>query len=264
VATDPVGKKSLGQHWLHDETALLAIAQAADVGPDDIILEIGSGTGTLTSQLLSLGPTVIALEYDPNLASSLLSRLQGQTLQDRLRVEEGDIRTYDLGKMPVGYKIVANIPYYLTAYLLRLLTDASNKPSVASLLVQKEVAERVAAEPGDMSFISIAVQFYYLASLGDVIPATLFTPPPKVDSQILILHMRSEPLYADVDASKFFRVVKAGFSGRRKTLLNTLSGGLQMSRPDTTLLLQKADVSPQARAQELSLDQWHRLYRALA
>jgi 16S rRNA (adenine1518-N6/adenine1519-N6)-dimethyltransferase len=264
MATESSAKKSLGQHWLHDKPALQAIARAANVELGDTVLEIGPGTGTLTHELLGLGANVIALEYDSALADALPARLQGVALQtgQTLQVKEGDIRRYDLGALPMGYKVVANIPYYLTAYLLRLLTDTHHKPRVASLLVQKEVAERVAAKPGQMSLISVMVQFYYEVSLGIEVPAHLFEPPPKVDSQVLILRERPEPLFPTTQTDPFFRIVKAGFSTKRKTLLNTLSGGLQLSRQNAANLLGEAGISPQARAQELSLDDWHKLYKA--
>jgi 16S rRNA (adenine1518-N6/adenine1519-N6)-dimethyltransferase len=148
--------------------------------------------------------------------------------------------------------------------LLRILCQAPNHFSKTALLVQKEVAEKVCAGPGDMSKLSVSVQYYAEVSLGQLVPAELFTPPPKVDSQILQLAYRSEPLFADVDAKEFFRVVKAGYSQRRKTLLNTLSGGLQISRAQATEALEAAQLSPQARAQTLTLDDWHNLYLKLS
>jgi 16S rRNA (adenine1518-N6/adenine1519-N6)-dimethyltransferase len=157
---------------------------------------------------------------------------------------------------------VANIPYYLTSNLLRILCEAPNHFSQAALLIQKEVAERVCAQPGDMSILSVSVQFYCQTSLGKLVPAALFTPPPKVDSQILQLTFRQQPLFPDVDVKLYFRIVKAGFAQRRKTLLNSLSSGLHLSRDDTTKLLEKSGISASTRAQNLSLDQWHDLYLA--
>ena len=146
----------------------------------------------------------------------------------------------------------------------RLTDDIASKPSTVVLLVQKEVAERVAAKPGAMSIIAVAAQFYYIVELGPVVKAELFIPPPKVDSQVLIMTYRKELLYPNTDTDLFFRIVKAGFSQRRKTLLNTLSGGLQMARNETETLLQQVNIEPQTRAQSLSLDNWFDLYRAIA
>jgi 16S rRNA (adenine1518-N6/adenine1519-N6)-dimethyltransferase len=132
-----------------------------------------------------------------------------------------------------------------------------------ALLVQKEVAERVAAQPGDMSLLSVSVQYYCEAELDRVVPAALFTPPPKVDSQILKLTYRTKPLFKDVDTKKFFQIIKAGFSQRRKKLRSSLSAGLHMEKGKLEGLLQKAGISPDRRPQELSLDDWYALYQAL-
>lgn len=255
-------KKSLGQHWLHDTTTLAAICDAAEVKSDDVVLEIGPGLGTLTNQLLKRGAKVRAIEYDSSLINPLKDRFKEYTAT-KLRVEEADIRTYDLGNLPHDYKITANIPYYLTAYLFRILSDIPNKPSVAALLVQKEVAERVAARPGEMSLLSVSVQLYYQVGLGPVVPAKLFTPPPKVDSQILMLVRHPKPLFHDIDIKLFFRLVKAGFSNRRKTLLNALSAGFLMDKNQAREVLEQAGLNPHSRAQELSLLDWHKLYLRL-
>jgi 16S rRNA (adenine1518-N6/adenine1519-N6)-dimethyltransferase len=252
----PPAKKSLGQHWLTDATALRAICDAAEVSQRDTVLEVGPGLGTLTALLVRRVQTVVAVELDKRLAAELPERVPASNLQ----VETGSILEFDLTTLPTDYKVVANIPYYLTSNLIRILSESSNPPSVAALLVQKEVAERVAARPGKMSLLSVTAQFYWRVSLGREVPARLFTPPPKVDSQILILTRRPEPLF-DVDAKRFFRLVKAGFSQRRKTLLNSLSAGLQLSRGETEVLIRCSNLEPTARAQELSLEQWYELYK---
>ncbi len=251
-----VPKKSLGQHWLYDEASLDAVLEAAEIGPGDTVLEIGPGLGTLTTKLVGRAKQVIAVEFDPELARALPRRVSAANLQ----VVQNDILKFDLTSLPPGYKIAANIPYYLTSNLLRVLCESSNHFSDAALLVQKEVAERVCASPADMSLLSVSVQFYCQVGLGPVIPARLFTPPPKVDSQILLLTYRTEPLFPDIDSRLFFRIVKAGFSQRRKTILNSLSAGLQLTKPQTITLLEAAGISPQARAQNLNLDNWYALY----
>lgn len=249
-------KKSLGQHWLRDGATLQAMADAADVVAGDVVLEIGPGLGTLTEVLLAAGAKVIAVEFDDLLAAGL--RAKGWK---NLEVMTADILSYDLTTLPKGYKVVANIPYYLTNKLLRTLCESSNPPVQMALLVQKEVAERVAAAPGDMSLLSVSVQFYCEVGLGQVAPAKLFTPPPKVDSQILQLAHRPQLLY-DVDTKQFFGLVKAGFSQRRKKLRSSLSGGLRISKPEASDLIEKAGLNPDVRAQELSLDNWYQLHQA--
>lgn len=258
IDISPYAKKSLGQHWLNDQDALLAMCESVGVTKDDTILEIGPGLGTLTELLTERAAQVVAVEFDARLAAELPGRVPAANL----RVVTQDILSFDLTTLPAGYKVVANIPYYLTSNLIRVLSESANPPSQAALLVQKEVAQRVVAGPGDMSLLSVSAQFYWDVTLGMLVPAELFTPPPKVDSQILIMHFRSQPLFAGMDTKRYFRVVKAGFAGRRKTLLNSLSAGLQLSKPEVGDLLQRAGIAPNLRAQNLTLEQWHRVYAA--
>lgn len=249
-------KKQLGQHWLFDAAALDAMVAAAEVKQGDTVLEIGPGLGTLTERLLAAGATVHAVEYDRELLVELKAKF-AKTSQFILSNE--DILKFDFTKLPSGYKAAANIPYYLTSNLLRIMTESNNPFSRAALLVQKEVAERVCAQPGGMSLLSVAVQFYCRADLGEIVPADLFTPPPKVDSRILILD-HTGPRFEVEDRAKFFRLVKAGFSERRKKLRSSLSSGLGISKAQAEELLGKAGIDANLRAQALSLDDWHRLY----
>lgn len=255
---NPEPKKSLGQHWLHDDECLEAMVYGADVQADDTVLEIGPGLGTLTKKLLDTGAQVVAVEYDHDLAEQLPGRVQHQNLT----VIEHDILTFDVTQLPVGYKVAANIPYYLTSNLLRTLCESGNPFSKASLLMQQEVAERVVAGPGQMSLLAVSVQLYCEASLGEHVPAELFTPPPKVDSQILLLTYREQPLFPELDTTQFFRLVKAGFSAKRKKLRSSLAGGLHISKPDAEALLRSAEIDPDLRAQALSLQDWYRLFQA--
>ena len=253
-------KKSLGQHWLYDEPTLRAIIDCAEVSPKDTVLEIGPGLGTLTKQLVQRAEHVVAVEFEQELADALPTTVDDHVLD----VVHEDILKYDLSALPPGYKVVANIPYYLTSNLIRVLCESLNPFSTAAILIQKEVAERVAAQPGQMSILSVSAQYYCDVSLGPVVPAELFTPPPKVDSQVLVLHYRSEPLFEGVDTKQFFRLVKAGFSQKRKTLENALSGGLAIGKPEARALLEAADIPAGQRAQALSLDDWYALYEVYA
>ena len=252
----PKTKKSLGQHWLHDEAALESIADAADIHDQDTVLEIGPGLGTLTKLLVARASHVVAVEFDEKLAKDLPSHMSA----DNLEVVSQDILSFDLTTLPAGYKVVANIPYYLTSNLIRVLSETPNQPEAVAILIQKEVARRAAAEPGDMSLLSVTAQFYWQVSLDIEVPAHLFTPPPKVDSQVLVLKRRPTPLYEDVDAKQFFRLVKAGFSQKRKTLLNSLSSGLHMPKEEIAKLCESADIDAGRRPQTLGLDEWHKLY----
>jgi 16S rRNA (adenine1518-N6/adenine1519-N6)-dimethyltransferase len=258
MAGQPLAKKSLGQHWLYDQASLEAMCVAADVKASDVILEIGPGLGTLTDLLVKRAGRVIAVEFDEKLAAGLPQKIPAANLS----VIQQDILNFDFTSLPHGYKIVANIPYYLTSHLIRVISETPNPPQIAVLLVQKEVARRVAAQPGDMSLLSVTAQFYWQVSVAMEVSRRLFTPPPKVDSQILVLERRMS-LLPEVDTKDFFRLVKAGFSQRRKTLLNSLGGGLHRSRDEVQAICLAASIDPKRRAQTLSLDEWYALHRAL-
>lgn len=249
-------KKSLGQHWLTDEAALSAIARAAYISPEDTVLEIGPGKGALTKYLVLEAKKVIAVELDEKLAADL-----PKTITDaNLEVVQGDIMQFDLSKLPTRYKVVANIPYYLTGKILRLFATSKNRPSTLILLVQKEVAERICGRPGKMSLLAVSVQLYFDAHLGLVVPAASFNPKPKVDSQVVILQRHRWPLFKGLREQKFFEVVKAGFSNPRKKLRSSLSAGLQISKDEADKLLAKAEINGDLRPEHLSLNQWYRLY----
>lgn len=253
-------KKSLGQHWLHDMPSLQAMCEAADIVPGDMVLEIGPGTGNLTEVLLGAGAHVWALEFDQDAIKPLRERFLKNS--QNLTITQGDIRTFDYAKMSKKYKIVANIPYYLSAHLFRALIDAHNKPSIASLLVQKEVAQRICAQPGKLSLVAVLMSIFYTSSLGELVPAFLFEPPPKVDSQILILVKRDEPRIADAALSNFIRLVKAGFSQPRKKLVNNLSES-GVEKQDIIQALKNVGHSENTRAQELSVDDWKKICELL-
>ncbi|MBA3757456.1 ribosomal RNA small subunit methyltransferase A [Candidatus Saccharibacteria bacterium] len=249
-------RKSLGQHWLKDEPTLAAICRAAQLGESDVVLEIGPGLGALTKHLVKKSRKVVAVELDKTLADQLPKSIPSRNLE----VVNGDILKFDFSKLPSRFKVVANIPYYLTSNLLRVLSESKNPPKVIVMLVQKEVAERIAARPGKMSVLAVSVQLYYEAELGQVVPAIFFEPPPKVDSQVIILRRHFSPLFDNVDEKKFFRLVKAGFSSRRKMLRSSLAGGLDMSKHDIEEMLMAAEVNGDLRAEALSLTQWHSIY----
>lgn len=249
--------KSLGQHWLRDRTILAAIADAAELTPSDTVLEIGPGLGTLTSEILRQTDKVIAVEYDGELARKLPGQFPGKDLT----VINEDILTFDLDSLPADYKVVANVPYYITSKIIERLMTAHNKPSIAVLLVQKEVAERIAARPGDMSILAVSAQLYAEASLGALVPRRFFTPPPKVDSQVIVLRTRTTPLVPAEDERALFRVVKAGFRAKRKKLRSSISAGLAITKPAAEELLRHANIDPELRAEDLSIDDWLRLAR---
>ena len=250
-------KKELGQHWLRDPEILAEIAEVAELGRGDVVLEIGPGLGTLTSRLLARAQRVVAVEFDADLAGKLPGQFPGKNLD----VINEDILQFDLNQLPKGYKVVANVPYYITSKIIEKLMTAENKPSLAVLLVQKEVAERIAAGPGEMSILAVGVQLFAQVELDIEVPRQFFTPPPKVDSQVVVLRTRTEPLVTPEDHKDFFRVVKAGFSAKRKKLRSSLSGGLNISKDVAEQLLKTANISPDARAEDLAIDDWRRLLK---
>lgn len=244
--------KSLGQHWLKDPDILADIADSAELTGDDTVLEIGPGLGTLTSRLLARAGRVVAVEFDEALADKLPGQFPGKNLE----VINQDILRFDTTIMPAGYKVVANLPYYITSKILKLLSESSNPPSLMVLLVQKEVAERLSARPGDYSVLAVSAQVYHEVIPGVVVPARFFVPPPKVDSQVVIMRRLEQPRVDQPRLADFFRLVKAGFSAKRKKLRSSLAGGLHLDKSVVEDLLEQAEISSDARAEDLSIDQW--------
>lgn len=249
-------KKSFGQNWLRDDYTLDLIVDSADLTLTDTVLEIGPGLGTLTNKLVQKAGKVVAVEADQDLIPYLLDQA---AKVNNLDIVVGDILKYDLRKLPDNYKVVANIPYYLTSNLIRTLLEANNPPTVMVLLVQKEVAERIVAVPGQMSVLSFSVQYYAEAEIVAPVAKELFDPVPKVDSAIIKITRRDQPVF-EADTKKLFKLVKAGFGEKRKMLRNSLSGGLQLSTAEVESLLKNAGLKPTSRSQELSILDWQKLY----
>lgn len=248
-------KKSLGQHWLYDDDTLQAICDQAEIMPGDFVVEVGPGLGTLTSRLLERGADVTAVEFDDVLAKNL----SDQNLSKNLKVINQDILKFDFTSVLADYKVVANIPYYLTSNLIRILTESSNRPSLVVLLIQKEVAQRVCAGQAKMSLLSVWAQMSYECTLGPVVPAKLFMPAPKVDSQVVIMKKIDNPIHENIDQKLLSQVLKAGFSNKRKTLHNSLSAGLHIDKDASRKLLENSGINPMARPQDLSIDEWIKL-----
>lgn len=252
--------KSLGQHWLKDRLVLSEIADLAGIDASDTVLEIGPGLGTLTSELLRRAEKVVAVEFDEALAAKLPGQFPGKNLE----VITSDILSFDLSTLPENYRVVANVPYYITSKIVQMLMTADNRPQASVLLVQKEVAERLAAQPGELSILGISAQVFADVSLGPVVPAELFTPPPKVDSQVVVLKTLPQSKLADISEKEFFRIVKIAFAAKRKKLRSSLAAGLHLSKSETEKLLLGAAISPELRAQDLGIEQWIDLTQAVS
>ncbi len=251
-------KKSLGQNFLVDPVALERIVQAAEIDPGRSVLEVGPGLGSLTRYLARAAGRVVAVELD----AALIPVLE-DVLRETPNVElvHGDILKLDPARLmgQGGYFVVANIPYYITSNLIRHLLEAPLKPQRLVLTVQREVAERISAGPGDMSLLALGVQVYGQPKIVTRIPAGAFYPPPTVDSAVVRVDLYPEPLIPAAQIDTFFRLAKAGFGQKRKTMRNALSAGLGIPPAEVAALLEKAGIDPQRRAETLSLEEWKRL-----
>ncbi|MFC2009407.1 16S rRNA (adenine(1518)-N(6)/adenine(1519)-N(6))-dimethyltransferase RsmA [Chloroflexota bacterium] len=262
-------KKSLGQHFLIDKQVLRCIVSASKLTREDTVIEIGPGLGILTTELARQAKQVIAVETDTKLASAL-SEVIGAF--PNISVINSDIlQTNPASLLAAGsaeldelsYKVVANIPYYITAPILRHFLEASPKPSLIVVMVQKEVGKAIIAQPGEMSLLAVSVQFYGKPKIIDYVSAQSFYPPPKVDSAILQIEIYKQPLVRVDDNDKFFEVVRAGFSSPRKQLRNSLAQGVGIAPQVATNLIAGAGINSRLRAEALNLQEWARLYEAV-
>jgi 16S rRNA (adenine1518-N6/adenine1519-N6)-dimethyltransferase len=256
-------RKGLGQHFLVDQEVLKVIVSAAELTPDDIIVEVGPGLGILTRELAQRAGRVIAIELDDKLAALLkrtLASFNNVTIinDDVLKLEPEALLKEQ--KVSPRYKVVANLPYYITSPVLRHFLEARAKPQTMIVMVQKEVAEAIAAKPGQMSLLSVSVQFYGKPEIISPVPAESFYPAPEVDSAILRLDLYPQPAVT-VDEGSFFNLVRAGFAAPRKQIANSLAQGLGRDKAEVLPLLEEAGIAWQRRAETLSLEEWAKLWR---
>ncbi len=256
-------KKSLGQNFLHDPNTLEKIVELAAITPGSTVLEIGPGTGNLTRILAREARRVIAVEVDDRLVPLLRGTFAGQP---HVEVIHGDILTIDLaayvGDAP--YTVVANLPYYITSAILRRLLESGPRPQRLVITVQREVAERLVAEPGDMSLLSVSVQFYGQPHIAMHLNPAAFWPRPDVESAVVCIDVYAAPPVDVPDSALFFRVVRAGFGQKRKQLRNALSAGLHVEKTQADDVLRAGGVDPQRRAETLGLAEWAAVTRAVA
>jgi 16S rRNA (adenine1518-N6/adenine1519-N6)-dimethyltransferase len=259
--SDLRARKGLGQHFLVDAEVLSLIIATAELKADDTIVEVGPGLGILTRELAKKAGNVVAIELDDGLAALLKKRLvsfNNVTIinADVLKTEPKDIVKGQ------GYKVVANLPYYITSPVLRHFLEASVKPQTMVVMVQKEVAEAIAAKPGDMSLLSVSVQFYGSPEIISTVPPESFYPAPEVSSAIVKIAVYPKPA-VDVDEKGFFDTVRASFAAPRKQLANSLAKGLGKGKAEVLPFLQKAGIDPQRRAETLTIEEWASLHRFL-
>jgi 16S rRNA (adenine1518-N6/adenine1519-N6)-dimethyltransferase len=247
--------KNLGQNFLTDPGILDSIVDAAEVKSKDTVLEIGAGLGHLTRHLAGTAKQVVAVELDKRLISILEQNLQPFS---NIRIVQGDILQLKPSDLIAedNYLVVANIPYYITSSIIRNLLESGVKPKRIILTIQYEVAQRVCAVSGQMSVLALSVLIYGEPILVRRIPAEAFYPTPKVDSAVIRIDLYPEPILPAEKRELFFKLVKAGFLHKRKTLRNSLSAGLKWPSEKTEALLTAAEINPQRRAETLSLSEW--------
>jgi len=251
--------KALGQHFLHDERVVARIVAAAGIERDTIVLEVGPGLGIMTRKLAALAGQVIAVEKDRRLAALL-----AQTMPSNVSVIEADALEIDpVALAGRSYVVIANLPYSVGNAVIRRLLEADPPPRSLTVMVQREVAERIVARPPRMSVLSVAVQFFGEVRLLFRVGKGAFNPPPNVESAVIRIETRPPPIPRG-DFDPFFTVVRAGFGQRRKQLANALAANLGIPRERVNLAIAAAQLPSMVRAEELSVANWVTLYQALA
>lgn len=257
-------RKGLAQHFLVDRGVMLRVVEAAELSADDWVVEVGPGLGLMTRELAERAGTVIAVELDEHLAAALAELMRERS---NISIINRDILKVDPEQLlgPVKeYKVVANLPYYITAAVLRHFLERERRPRLMVTMVQKEVARNIVAGPGGMSLLSLSVQLYGRPRVVTSVSSRSFYPAPKVDSAIVAIHVHPRPWLSPSQAEAFFRVARAGFSQKRKLVENSLSASLNLPRPQVEAALIQAGIEARRRAQSLSLEEWLRLYPLLS
>ncbi len=248
--------KDLGQHFLTDKSVLAKMVETADLSAKDVVVEVGPGLGIMTKELAKRAKKVYAVEIDPKIAEILSTTC---IKHPNVKIMRSDIR--DFNPKGIGrYKVVANLPYYITSHVLKKFLEEKHKPETITVLIQREVAERICTKPGRMSILAVAIQFYGMPEIKELVSPMAFFPSPKVYSAILKIKVFKEPIFENVNTKVFFRLVRTGFGEKRKMLSNSMSGGLGIEKEDAEKLLRGAGVEPMLRAERLSLDDWRRIY----
>lgn len=254
--------KGLGQNFLIDKNAIKKVVKAADLEPEDTVLEIGPGLGALTQELAKKVKKVIAVEKDRKMVDILKEALRNF---NNVEIIQGDIRKIDLKDchLPENYKVVANLPFYLTAPIIRRFLELKEvSPQSMTLVVQKEVGQRICAKPPDMSILAVSVQFYAKPEIISFVSRESFWPKPKVHSAIIKITPNPQRVHRP-DVCRFFRIVKAGFSNPRKQLANNLSRNLVIDKKKIEKSLLKNNIQPVQRAETLSVKDWINLTKTI-
>jgi len=251
-------QKRLGQIFLKDQSLIKKIIQAGKIRPQDQILEIGPGKGILTQALVETRANIIAIEKDSELVEFLKNKFKNQS---NLKIIQGDIRDFLKNTKPqtldTDYKVIGNIPYYLTSYLIQLLLESKNQPQNIILMIQKEVAQRIVEQPPKMNLLAASVQFYAKPKIICYVSKTSFSPKPKVDSAIIkITPIKTRENTNKILVKKFFTIIKAGFKQPRKLLINNFSINLKIEKENIKKAYQNLNIPLKSRAQDLSINKW--------
>lgn len=253
-------RKGFSQSFLTDSYTVADIVAAAELHSDEEVLEVGPGLGVLTRELVKAARRVVVVELDRQLAALLPHLVPGAK---NLEIIQGNFLEFDPATVFRGpFKVVANLPYNITSPALRHMLTATARPTLAVVMVQREVADRIAAKPGDTSLLSIMVQLYARVTVVRQVPAEAFYPAPKVDSTVLKLELYERPPEGVEDPEALLQLVAAGFSRRRKQLHNSLSQSLWFPPNGVFVVLEAAGIDPTRRPQTLSIEEWARLYHA--
>lgn len=255
-----------GQNFLVDDFVLQDIADAADITSEDAILEIGPGIGNLTELLCQRAGLVLSIDKDPKFYPILNVLKKNHPKNFRFEIADAlefNFQDYFKEKGYKSYKVVANIPYYITGKILQMLMTAKFKPSEIIILTQKEVAQNLSAKPGNLSILAISVQLFGQPELVQIVQAKSFFPAPKVDSAVIKIKLFKKPKYEIEDEKRFFKIVKACFQGKRKQIHNTLVNNLGLTKDRALEILAVLKIKPQSRPQELTLEQWVELTKEI-
>ena len=254
--------KAFGQNFLVDRAILQRIIEAAEIEPNDQVLEVGAGTGVLTRELAKHARRVVAVELERDMLA-LLAKTTGEfrnvelLARNLLYLDPQEVFEQE------PYKLVANLPYYITAPTFRHFLESGNAPRLLVVMVQYEVAQRIVAGPGDLSLLGVSIQFYGQPKIIAHVPARAFYPAPKVDSAILRVDLRKQVPLTPEQRDSFFRLVQAGFAERRKQLHNSLTHHLHQKNEEVRASLTAANIDPSRRAETLSIEDWLRLWHAM-
>ncbi len=258
---DIVPRKSLGQNFLHDPNMLDKIVSIAELTPNDLVLEVGPGTGLLTERIANAAKQLISIEVDERL-QPLLEEVVAQ--HPNLSIRYQDILTLDVNKLYENqpYVVVANLPYYITSAIIRYFLESNHRPTRLVLTMQMEVAERMIAKPDDMSILSVSVQFFGRPQIAARLKPSVFWPRPEVDSAVVRIDTYEQPIVDVPNNQIFFRMVRAGFGQKRKQLKNSIASGLGLNADQTAAVFDTSKIDSRRRAETLTLEEWAMLTRA--